>query len=249
MNGIKRAYYPLPMAADKMGCSVDDLLHLGATNRLEICAYVSGVTESNDHCTFNVFIGNDKYHDEIENNNSIQHDFFIIALFNYNDKLFFDDDHNPKFESIYGNMLQGFFALNSESLVAVELSRYDDGMNININELTTPKVFGEPIKIANIDGLSVSEDKLVVLGSELEAFSPTTVAKYPGSEKETPKTIAKKSQLIPALLGLIPEFNGLDLSNTPVAKIIDIVETLASKKGVELPRTDKNTWSKYLGRK
>ena len=65
---------------------------------------------------------------------------------------------------------------------------------------------------------------------------------------ESPKTLAKKAELIPALIKLIPEMDDIDIGTAPVAKVIAVLEAAAAMKGVFLPATDKNTWAKYLGR-
>lgn len=58
MKDFPRVYYTLPMAAKKLGCTVDDILHLGATNRLEICAYISerDIEENENEETIDLFI-------------------------------------------------------------------------------------------------------------------------------------------------------------------------------------------------
>lgn len=250
MNELKRAYYTLPMVADKLQCSVVDVLHLGATNRLEICAYINDVQESEDYCSFNVFFDKeDDYIEEVNQNNSIITDLYEIALFNYNELTSVDENQKVKFKSWYANHLRGFFAIPSEFLIDIELSNLDEYVKINARELYTPKMYGKTINISNIEGLYISESRLVVLDGELSGFNFTAKAKYPGSDKDTPKTIAKKSQLIPVLLKLIPEVSDLDLDSVAVSKVINIVETLASQKGIDLPATDKNTWARYLGRK
>ncbi|VXD04881.1 conserved hypothetical protein [Enterobacterales bacterium 8AC] len=250
MNELKRVYYPLPMVADKLQCSVVDVLHLGATNRLEICAYIDDIQESEDYFSFNVFFDKeDDYIEEINQNNSIITDLYEIALFNYNESTYVDENQKLKFKSWYANHLRGFFAIPSELLIDIELSNLDEDFRINARELYTPKIFGKTINISNIEGLYIPENKLIVLDGELSGFNFGAKAKYPGSEKDTPKTIAKKSQLIPVLLKLIPEISDLDLDSVAVSKIISIVETLASQKGIDLPATDKNTWARYLGRK
>lgn len=250
MNGLARAYYPLPLAAKKLNCSVEDILHLGATNRLEICAYVQGVEEKEDYCTFNVFFEEEYEEDivrEIRENNSVITDMYEVALFNKLDSMVLKENE-LKFRSWYANHLKGFFALPSEYLIDIELSILDDWSYLSPRELYTPNNYGRRLHLANIDCLSIPENRLVVFNSELLGFDSSTTPKYPGSGNETPKTAAKKSQIILSLIKLIPDMKDVDLEKTPITKIISLIEAIAAKNGVELPETHRQTWQKYLGR-
>ncbi|HHZ3461553.1 TPA: hypothetical protein ACWCBK_004056, partial [Escherichia coli] len=55
-------------------------------------------------------------------------------------------------------------------------------------------------------------------------------------------------EIIPALIKLIPEMQDVDLEETPVTKIAEMIEVIAAQRGVELPSTHRQTWQKYLGR-
>ncbi|HID4134407.1 TPA: hypothetical protein ACXE8V_004861 [Pluralibacter gergoviae] len=250
MNDISRIYYPLPMAARKLNCTVEDLLHFGATNRIEICAYINDIDESGDEQTFNVFYDNndeDSIFERVDADNSIITDMYEVALFKYNEHL--DITSNDlKIIGLYANHLRGFFAIPSEYLIDIELSTMDGFFNIKPRDVFTPKNYGPHLLLSNFDSLSVSEDKLVVFNSELLSFDTSAKPKYPGSDIETPKTAAKKSQIIPALIKLIPDMRDVDLESVPVTKIISLIEAIAAKEGVELPNTHRQTWQKYLGR-
>ncbi|MEJ5073422.1 hypothetical protein WH357_13960 [Enterobacter ludwigii] len=63
------------------------------------------------------------------------------------------------------------------------------------------------------------------------------------------RTANRKGEIIPALLAMIPDFDGMDLSTESASKISSILEAIAAKKGIELSLPDKNTWARYLGRK
>lgn len=250
MTDITRAYYPLAMAAKKLNCTVADILHFGATNRLEICAYIDGVKVADDYCSFNVFINDEDKDDivsEISEGNSIFSDMYEISLFKYNELLGVEGGYF-RFKGWYANHLKGFFAVPTEYLVDIELSLMDEPVNISPHELFTPKNYGSHIHLANIEGLNIAESRLVVFHSELLCFNVSSTPKYPGSDIEKPKTVAKKAQIIPALIKLLPDMRNVDLDNTPVSKIISIIEELAAKEGVDLPEIHWQTWQKYLGR-
>lgn len=249
MNELARIYYPLSKAAEKLNCTVDDILHFGATNRIEICAYIDGVDEREDNCTFNVFYNNEDEESilkDVNMDNAILTDMYEVSLFNYNDELSVEGDF--RIEGLYANHLRGFFAIPSEFLVDVELSSMDEFTNIRPRDLFTPKGYGKHLMLSNFDDLIVSENRLVVFGSEISGFNVSATPKYPGGDTETPKTAAKKSQIIPALIKLIPDMKDVDLETTPISKIISIIETIAAKEGVELPLIHRQTWQKYIGR-
>ncbi|KAB8311960.1 hypothetical protein EH228_08930 [Erwinia endophytica] len=250
MSDLKRAYYPLHMAAAKMGCSVVDILHLGATNRIEICAYIDGFEESEDYFSFNVFFENESdFIDEVKNNNAIITDNYEVAYFNYNEDFRIINERSFIFESWYANYLNGFFVVPSNYLLYLEFSDGYDDVKINVSDLSTPEIDGKKFQIANIEGVFISVNKLVILADELDKFSLDTQAKFPGSEKgmnESRKTIAKKANIIRAFLSLIPDLNGMDIDSMPAKKIKELVETIAANKGKEFPHTDLGTWAKYL---
>lgn len=251
MNNLGRVYHTLPMAAKKMGCTVEDILHFGATNRLEICAYIDDIEQRKDYCTFNVFFDNEdsenSFSKTINKYNSIFTDMYEISLFNYNDE-FCVDDERMVIEGLYANHMKGFFAIPSEFLVEVELSSACEIINLSPRYLYTPKGYGDYIRLDSIEGLSIPENRLVIFDSEISGFNYEKKPKYAGGERESPKTRAKKAEIIPALIKLIPEMQDVDLEDTPVSKIAEMIEVIAAQRGVELPGTHRQTWQKYLGR-
>ncbi|NUH56251.1 hypothetical protein HUK76_21605 [Citrobacter portucalensis] len=251
MDNLSRVYHTLPMAAKKMGCTVDDILHLGATNRLEICAYIDGVEQRYDYCTFNVFFDNEDSEKclakTIRKYNSIFTEMYEISLFNYNDELRIENE-DVRFQGLYANHMKGFFAIPSEFLVEIELSGVCDIINLSPRYIDTPKGYGDYIRLDNIDGLSIPESRLVIFDSEISGFNYEKKPKYAGGERESPKTRAKKAEIIPALIKLIPEMHDVDLEEMPVTKIAEMIEVIAAQRGVELPSTHRQTWQKYLGR-
>ena len=244
-----RVYYPLDLAAKKMNCSTEDILHLGATNRLEICAYIKGVELSPDGFNFNVtFDEDDEYVlNEITENKCIISDLYQIILFEYNDNTIISEvDLKPR--GWYANDLNGFFAMCSNDLVDIELSGGLTSFEVNISELSTPNIDDrKPIEITNINDLVITENMLVVMGKEIENFNASVAPSIRG-KIDAPKTEAKKAELIYCLLKMIPELSGVDLDNTPITKITSMIEEVAAKKGVALPSTHWQTWKRYLRR-
>lgn len=251
MNNLGRVYHTLPMAAKKMGCTVEDILHFGATNRLEICAYIDGVEERYDYCTFNVFFDNEdsenSFSKTINKYNSIFTDMYEISLFNYNDE-FYVDDERMVIEGLYANHMKGFFAIPSEFLVEVELSSACESINLSPRYLYTPKGYGNYIRLDNIEGLSIPENRLVIFDREISDFNYERKPKYAGGERESPKTAAKRNEVIYSLIKLIPEMGDVDLDTESLPKIADLIDSIAASRGIEFPKTHWQTWQKYLGR-
>lgn len=108
-------------------------------------------------------------------------------------------------------------------------------ITLSTDDLWITKHDIERIAVANFDF-----DKLSFVG---KVEDPTTATK-----SESRKTIAKKGDMIEALLRLLPAFEGQDLDSWAPGKIKDIVEAVAAEKGVSFPETDVGTWSKYLRR-
>ncbi|EAY6134785.1 hypothetical protein AH775_08510 [Salmonella enterica subsp. enterica serovar Give] len=251
MNNLGRVYHTLPLAAKKMGCTVEDILHFGATNRLEICAYIDGVEERYDYCTFNVFFDNEdsenSFSKTINKYNSIFTDMYEISLFNYNDE-FCVDDERMVIEGLYANHMKGFFAIPSEFLVEVELSSACEIINLSPRYLYTPKGYGNYIRLDNIEGLSIPENRLVIFDREISDFNYERKPKYAGGERESPKTAAKRNEVIYSLIKLIPEMGDVDLDTESLPKIADLIDSIAASRGIEFPKTHWQTWQKYLGR-
>lgn len=114
MKDFPRIYYTLPMAAKKLGCTVDDILHLGATNRLEICAYIgeNDLLISENKCSARVIFEDDSesyYVEQIKKRNVIDTDMYNISYFHYNDDCVEDTDTGIfRLPGWYANYLKGF---------------------------------------------------------------------------------------------------------------------------------------------
>ncbi|HGE8350846.1 TPA: hypothetical protein ACGD69_002202 [Serratia marcescens] len=103
----------------------------------------------------------------------------------------------------------------------------------------------------NDDKLIVSASNMYVTLDEISRIKnnvPKPLNRGPAIPIESAKTASKKGEIIHALLGLIPEFDNVELESMPVAKIKEIIEVLAAEKGVVFPETHAQTWARYLGR-
>lgn len=108
------------------------------------------------------------------------------------------------------------------------------------NTVSTEDLWVTKYDIERIATSGFDFDKLSFVG---KVENPAAVTKT-----ESRKTIAKKGDMIEALLRLLPDFEGQDLDAMAPGRIKEIIEVLAAEKGVSFPETDVGTWSKYLRR-
>ena len=99
--------------------------------------------------------------------------------------------------------------------------------------------------LVNINDLLITKDELNRLNGKL---SEESVININPINEDNPKSLAKKAEIIPALIRLLPDFKSADIDMMPVSKIKNVIESLAATNGVDLPDTHIQTWQKYLGR-
>jgi len=197
MTNIKRMYYPIPEASKILGCTIDELYHLGATSRIEICTYIPEYHSE----PFNVKVneGGEFVFEEIEKRKKITDRFFSIGDMNLPQtaKEFFIFDCHARF-------LQGFFSLIPNDIINLELDRFGGIDCITPGELMTPFYSGFDIHLSNLNDISIPCERLVIMAQALDNFDIEKIAKHPGSEgggeaKGKPNA-SKQSKLIKALL-------------------------------------------------
>ena len=93
-------------------------------------------------------------------------------------------------------------------------------------------------------------ERIISAEFDFDKLSFVDVIERPGAKTKTEssKTIAKKGEMIEALIKLLPEFNDTDLDAITPGRIKSLVEAIAAERGVLFPDTDIGTWSKYLRR-
>ncbi len=158
--------------------------------------------------------------------------------------------HHIKTEKGFGigydvEKVKGFFYIGPIDCIGLEFTHEDDCFTVS-GISTEPDITAEEaIVVIFKKELRISKKFLCVMSEQLEDIKQTP--SFPSMD-ESGKTIAKKGELIKCLLSLIDDMADVDLDNAPVAKIINIIEAAAARKGVNLPDTHRQTWQKYLGR-
>ncbi|WP_151996149.1 hypothetical protein [Buttiauxella massiliensis] len=138
--------------------------------------------------------------------------------------------------------LSGYFRNDGEFASSSQIiSRDNDYLRSNGVE---NNLSHEGINIT-LDDLFITKDEVLRLkGEGILSHNDTSNIDKP----ESPKTGAKKAEIIPALISLLPDFKNVNIDAMAVSKIQNIIEGIAAKQGVELPETHIQTWQKYLGR-
>ncbi|WEF28563.1 hypothetical protein PYR66_02155 [Klebsiella aerogenes] len=232
-----RLYYPLPEAAEKLGCSVKDLYHFAAIGALDIVVFFPALK----HDCLMLMIP-----DFMEG--EIDYDFGGVLGSERWTISGIQLQEDAEIPGYYAKSISGFFYLNREYFSVPEFLGAD--AKIRSPFFTTrSESEGWECQITTINGgIEIDTRFLCVMADDLAKIKE--IGSLPVNQAgESPKTVSKKAELIPALLKMIPELEGLDIEMGPVAKIISVLEAAAAAKGVDLPATDKNTWAKYLGRK
>lgn len=247
MSLPERLYYPLSEAAKKLNCTEQDVIHFGAIGAINLSVYIHKYKAKD----------NDYFHLNISNNMIDKIDFFDSLsgegwnIFDVKKREFHEDEEDG-LEGYYSNEIEGFFYINSFYLTKLE---FDTSCNLELIQISTGTESGydDCIDVNFLtDTLSIDRKFLCVKKEDIYNFKESTKIPTITKEKtvsiESPKTIAKKSELIHALLKLIPEISDLDTYTTPVSKIAELIEAIAAKKEIEIPKIHRQTLANYLGR-
>ncbi|MDP8607190.1 hypothetical protein [Serratia marcescens] len=245
MSLPERMYYPILEAAEKLGCSQSDILHYASVGVFNLSVYVDLKCDVNSRLVY-INLPRDRF-DDIDDFQCIDGDKWSIGDIDF----IVSNGNDNVISGYYSGRLFGFFYVHSTEVLRAEFSQNDD---VQLSFLTTnPSNYdGQDIEISLLrDGGEVfKKANLCLMLNEFNKISSGVSGDYPKSvHPETDKTIAKKAELIPALLKMVPELSNVDFESTPVKKIIELIEAVAASKGVCLPETHRQTWQKYLGRK
>ncbi|WP_162823121.1 hypothetical protein [Klebsiella variicola] len=120
---------------------------------------------------------------------------------------------------------------------------------LSINSVIAKNNSGKDfVMISFNEFINVPKSHLCIMASDIKDIKQSSTLVM-NNVREHSRTSNRKGEIIPSLLSMIPDFDGVDLQNESVNKIATILEAAAASRGVELTIPDKNTWAKYLGRK
>ncbi|WHP31730.1 hypothetical protein QMG90_01920 [Trabulsiella odontotermitis] len=234
-----RLYYPLPEAAAKLGCTIRDLYHYAAIGALKIAAYFP-LTGDHDFVV-DVPEALDEEIDE-EVGGDLWGSYWAIG------GLTLKQDADAIGYRAYS--INGFFHVHRGCFMSLEFMGTDEKLRRPV--LTTLPEAGEFIEscqIIDVSGtLEIDPRFLCVMAEDINEIK--AVGTSPVGQPETIKIVSsKQAAFISGLLRMIPDTADMDIEKTPASKLLEIVEAAAAQKGIELPQIDKNTWSRYLGRR
>lgn len=243
MSLPERLYYPLSEAAKKLNCTEQDVIHFGAIGAIKLSIYI------HEHRA------RDKAY------------FYLNISKNMIDKISFFDSLNGEgwniggvkkrkindglvLEGYFSDEIRGFFYIDSFYLTKIE---FDTSCNLELMQVSTgiESFYDDCIDVDFLtENLSIDRKFLCIKKEDMYNFKEDTKISLKENSLfgESPKTIATKSELIPALLKLIPELSDIDPYTAPVKKIAELVEAVAAEKGIEMPNIHRQTWQNYLGR-
>ncbi|MDF7759034.1 hypothetical protein PU683_05750 [Kosakonia cowanii] len=235
MNLPTRKYYPIAEAAKRMQCQESDVLHLISIGELDVYVYMNSF-RLDDGKLMHLNM-TDELEGCIDSFNSIAGEQWSVY------DIMKIDDHQPfRPSGYYSGMIDGLFYLDGYNVSPLEFGE----RSISVQQVSSEKdagVGGYPLDINFLNKpVVIEKSRLCVLEKDIALFNKSGTG-------ESNKTIAKKAEIIPQLIKMIPELKGIDVDTVPVAKIISLVESVAAAQGIEMPKTDKQTWARYLGRK
>ena len=230
-------YYPIPEAAEFLGCSIRDVYHYAATGMIKFSIYINEIAKNNVE-----FISLDL---GCRHKGPSTYDSVITIhtdLYSLYDVRHEGDKHN----TLTVESISGFFMVPKESCILLEFSSNDF---IKLHHLTADideeDEFG--ISLLFDDYVDVPRSCLCIFAEDIRKIKQLSSMEIENIN-EHPRRANRKGEIIPSLLAMIPEFEGVDIEVESPTKILNILEATAAAKGIELSIPDKNTWGRYLGR-
>ncbi|HBW6063335.1 TPA: hypothetical protein ACMEX2_003483 [Klebsiella pneumoniae] len=240
-NLPQRLYYTLPDAAKVLGCEVRDIIHYAAIHALQLSVYIK-----RHHCEtdswFHLNMPSSKV-DDIDIFSMLRGDGWEIDFVEFKSKSekFFADGY-------YAKAVSGFFYVDGYNLIPLEFNESDEISLVGVSTLPS-FIDGQCIDVNfMMNHLKVNSNYLCVRKNDMDFINKNVSMPSKDLNSESRKTTAKKSELIFYLLKMIPELSCVDLEREKITKIASMIEEIAAKKGIDLPSTHWQTWSKYLER-
>ncbi len=200
MSLPERLYYPLVEAAEKMECSVKDIIHYGATDALKICIYIDYSTEENKSL-LRLNLSNSKLN-EMDDFNNISGDGWSI------NGVYLNDSKADKLLSsgYYAENISGFFYVMAHYLVPVEFNSEQSNLKLNYVSTGWDDDLVEDIGVDFMFlGVSFPVKNLCVMAKDINELTEknknSKMPSFDDERKKLPKPNAnKQSKLIKALI-------------------------------------------------
>ncbi|EJQ0288171.1 hypothetical protein NZI46_003243 [Escherichia coli] len=245
----KRLYYPLPEAAEKLGCAIKDLYHYAYIGALNISVYIPKIDAKKFNFSLCHFINGCNEEELIKypfnDESAVFGSNFTVGL--TGDTEFLDSAIiGPVGNSIkcyYVSSLSGFYYTPADVFADVEFSMRQ---YIKCSHLTNKYGDDNLMYVFCKGGYEFDVNYLCVMASDLDNIKNT--GNFPKITEDSPKASSKRNEVIYSLIKLIPEMGDVDLDTESLPKIADLIDSIAASRGIEFPKTHWQTWQKYLGR-
>lgn len=194
MKNIKRKYYPLAEASKVLNCSINDIYHLGATRRIEICMFIPKTTITPFY--INLDEGDKFLYQSIKGKGFLMDDYFSLDDLSVAKEGFIGGGFYCEFET-----LSGFFSLFSEDIMKFEFI-HDDLEGIEPTALFSTYSSNYDIELFNVVGVKATRSNLVIMADAIENFDVSKVGSIKNldnSIKRTPNA-SKQNKLIKSLI-------------------------------------------------
>ncbi|EOI7480169.1 hypothetical protein [Yersinia enterocolitica] len=242
----ERLYYPLNEAAEKLGCSIKDIIHYGATGALKICIYINYDAEEKKP-VMHLGLSNKKAN-EVDEFNIISGEGWFISGIGFNEY----KNNEILSSGYYAKHISGFFYIIEDDLVPIEFDLEQESLKLyHVSTGIEENDLEDNIDISFIMlGISVPVRNLCVMAKHIKELTgkKSEMPSFDGSNKKIRKPNAnKQSKLIKALIEIC---YGVGSSENPYSLINeergtgDMLEDF-QRMGINPPITGK-TLSDYL---
>ncbi|EFD0038418.1 TPA: hypothetical protein ACHGA6_003547 [Escherichia coli] len=247
----ERLYYPLPEAAEKLGCTIKDLYHYAYIGALNVSVYVAendGKKFNSLQCLFhNSFNDKKLIASPVGDGYLVLGDNFKISLTKHTAPLYKHalGKEYSHIRGYYVSSMSGFYYTPAHAFAGAELG---GGQYIKLHHLRNTDHNNNSFFIYCDDeeGYEIDVNRLCVMAGDLNNIK--SIGSFPEPSTTSPKTAAKRNEVIYSLIKLIPEMGDVDLDTESLPKIADLIDSIAASRGIEFPKTHWQTWQKYLGR-
>jgi hypothetical protein len=198
-----RLYYPLPEAAKKLECTIQDVIHMGATGILQFSIYIAGWLEKENN-RFNIFLLSIDDTGELTDN--VSNDVLRGAGWSisgiYKEKI--TSGRGAGNELYFARALNGFFNVSHSNLIELEFDFESSNVKLHSLKVSESGAENDELLIHSFEGVNFPTRYLCVMSKELESIGNKT-GTLPQLEQEE-STVARKpnsnkqSQMIKALI-------------------------------------------------
>lgn len=197
----ERLYYPLPEAAENLGCSVKDIIHMGATGALQLSVFIPKWSE-HENGKVNIFFAglyDDLERFSIDDYTGLRGDGWSISGVY---KVPVNEEIDSDTDSFSARYLNGFFDVDHNSLVEYEFDLENEFLRLHTLHASENHEGYGPITIHSYSGFNFQSKYLCVMSVNIGKVGHSN-SSLPMTEIEKPEkkyNENKQSKMIKALI-------------------------------------------------